>query len=168
VPDIQGVTIPAGTAEWAGQHRKLYLDSGGEQGHVMDITGAGGFPFATHCLIRYVGRKSGRTMINGLCYGSIGGEVVICASKGGAPDNPQWYGNILASPTVDFQIATQAFRATWREPDGAEREKVWAFMVDCFPFYATYQARTPRVIPLLMMKSTEAIPIFSEADLSDA
>jgi deazaflavin-dependent oxidoreductase (nitroreductase family) len=167
VPEVQGVTIPAGTAEWAGQHRKLYLDSGGTQGHIMDITGAGGFPFATHCLIRYTGRKSGRTMINGLCYGSIGGEVVLCASKGGAPDNPQWYNNIVASETVDFQIATQAYRATWREPEGVEREKIWAFMVDCFPFYATYQARSSRIIPLLMLKSTEEIPLFSEADLSD-
>ncbi len=166
MPEYQGVTIPAGTAAWAGQHRQLYLDSGGTQGHIMDITGAGGFAFATHCLIRYIGRKSGRTMINGLCYGSIGGEVVICASKGGALDNPQWYNNILASPSVDFQIATQAFCATWREPEGAERDKIWAFMVDCFPFYAVYQARTTRIIPLVMMQSVAAIPVFSEADLA--
>jgi hypothetical protein len=46
------------------------------------------------------------------------------------------YHNILASATIDFQIATQAFRARWREPTGTERNKVWAFMVDCYPFYA--------------------------------
>jgi deazaflavin-dependent oxidoreductase (nitroreductase family) len=166
VSEIPDVTRPAGTAEWAKEHRRLYLGSGGTRGHIMDITGAGGHPFGTHCLIRYKGRKSGRTMINALCYGAIGGEVVICASKGGADDSPQWYNNILASETVDVQIATQAYCASWREPAGAEREKVWAFMVDCFPFYATYQTRTTRIIPLVMLKTIAPLPVFSEADLT--
>jgi deazaflavin-dependent oxidoreductase (nitroreductase family) len=167
VSEIPQITRPAGTAEWAKEHRKLYLCSGGTQGHIMDITGAGGYWFGTHCLIRNKGRKSGRTMINALCYGDIGGEVVICASKGGADDSPQWYHNILASQTVDFQIATQAFRASWREPKGAERERIWAFMADCFPFYAVYQTRTTRIIPLVMMKAIEPLPVFSEDDLTD-
>ena len=162
------ITRPAGTTEWVKEHRKLYLRSGGVQGHIMDITGAGGYPFGTHCMIRYKGRKSGRTLINALCYGAIGGEVVICASKGGADLPPQWYHNILASETIDYQIATQAFRATWREPQGAERNKVWAYMVDCFPFYAEYQTRTARMIQLVMMKGIEAIPIFREEDVSGA
>jgi deazaflavin-dependent oxidoreductase (nitroreductase family) len=91
--------------------------------------------------------------------------VVICASKGGADESPQWYHNVRAAETVDFQIATQAFRATCREPEGAEREKVWAFMVDCFPFYGVYQTLTARMIPLMLMKAVESIPVFSEADL---
>jgi len=168
VSEIPDVTRPAGTFEWVKEHRRLYLRSGGTRGHIMDITGAGGRPFGTHCLIRYEGRKSGRTMINALCYGAIGGEVVICASKGGADDSPQWYSNVLASETVDFQIATQAYRAIWREPAGAEREKVWAFMVDGYPFYATYQTRTARIIPLLMMQPIEPLAVFSEADLTAA
>jgi len=165
VTELPGVTGPAGTFAWVKEHRRLYLRSGGAQGHIMDITGAGGFAFGTHCLIRYKGRKSGRTMINALCDGDIGGEVVICASKGGADQPPQWYHNIRANETVHYQIATQAFHATWREPDGLERDKVWAFMVDCFPFYAEYQTRTERLIQLVMMKAVEAVPAFSESDL---
>src|SRR3546814_15779418 len=91
---------------------------------IMDITAVGGRAFATHCLIKYRGRKSGKTFITPLCYADIGGEVVICGSKGGADHHPEWYLNIVASPEIEFQIATQAFRATWREPVGAEREKV--------------------------------------------
>ena len=159
---IPRITRPAGTIEWVEEHRKLYLLTGGAQGHIMDITGAGGYSFGTHCLIRYRGRKSGRTMINALCYGHLGGEVVSCASKGGANDHPQWYYNILASQIVDFQVGTQAFSGSWREPTGAEREKVWAFMVDCYPFYAVYQTRTTRIIPLVMMKAREPLPVFSE------
>ena len=49
----------------------------------------------------------------------------------------------------------------WKPP---EREKIWAFMVDCYPFYANYQASTSRVIPLVMLKAKEAIPVFKESD----
>src|SRR3546814_18572044 len=115
---------------------------------IMDITAVGGRAFATHCLIKYRGRKSGKTFITPLCYADIGGEVVICGSKGGADHHPEWYLNIVASPEIEFQIATQAFRATWREPVGAEREKVWSFFIDCHPFYANYQASTASVLPL--------------------
>ena len=150
--------------DWMTQHREMYLRSGGAEGHIMDITAVGGHSFATHCLIRYVGRKSGKVYITPLCYGDIGGEVVIVASKGGADEHPAWYLNIRDSETVDFQIATQSFRASWREPQGAEREKVWAFMADSFPFYTQYQGGTDRIIPLVMMKPIEAIPVFRESD----
>src|SRR5262249_8288951 len=136
------------------------------QGHIMDVTAVGGHAFATHCLLKYKGRKSGKVFMTPLCYADIGGEVVICASKGGADMHPAWYLNLVDSKTVEFQIATQAFRGTWREPQGAEREKIWNFMVDCFPFYANYQASTERVIPLVMMKGIESIPVFEESELS--
>ncbi|MBF7012221.1 nitroreductase/quinone reductase family protein [Novosphingobium resinovorum] len=150
--------------DWVVEHRDMYLSSGGAQGHIMDITPVGGRSFATHCLVKYVGRKSGKVFITPLCYADIGGEVVICASKGGADHHPAWYLNIREAETVDFQIATQAFRATWREPEGAERDKVWAFVTDCHPFYATYQQSTDRVIPLVMLKAIEPVPVFKAED----
>lgn len=162
--DASSAEISKVRRDWAAEHREMYLRSGGAQGHIMDITVVGGHAFATHCLIKYKGRKSGKTFITGLCYGNIGGEVVLCASKGGADTHPDWYLNLTASKEVEFQVATQAFRGTWREPVGAEREKVWAFMVDNFPFYANYQASTQRQIPLVMMKAVESIPVFKESD----
>ena len=156
--------ISAVRRDWVAEHRELYLKSGGTQGHIMDITAVGGHAFATHCLIRYRGRKSGKTFITGLCYVDIGGEVVICASKGGADHHPAWYLNIVDSDQIEFQIATQAYRASWREPEGKEREKVWNALVDNFPFYANYQAATSRRIPLVMMKPVEAIPVFKASD----
>lgn len=164
--NLPEITRPAGTFEWVKEHRRLYLRSGGRQGHIMDLTGAGGHRFGTHCLIRYTGRKSGRTMIQGLSYADIGGEIAICASKGGADHSPQWYHNIRAAPSVDVQIATQAFTATWREPVGGERERVWRFMVDCYPFYGVYQTRTTRVLPLVMLQPVTPIAVFSEDDIA--
>lgn len=146
------------------EHREQYLRSGGARGHIMDIVAVGGHPFTTHCLIRYTGRKSGKVFITPLIYGDIGGEVVIVASKGGADQHPAWYLNIRDSAEVEFQIATEAFRGTWREPQGNERDKVWAFMVEVFPSYAAYQASTERHIPLVMMKAVDSIPVFQESD----
>ena len=146
-------------------HRKTYLRSGGVEGHILDNTSVGGRSLGTHCLIKYRGRKSGKVYITALSYADIGGEVLICGSKGGADHHPDWYLNIVASKEIAFQIATQAFRATWREPHGAEREKAWAFMQDCFPFYTAYQTTTARILPLVMLKPIEPIPVFTEADL---
>lgn len=136
---------------WKDEHLNAYLRSGGAEGHIMDLTDIGGHKFSTNLLIKYVGRKSGKTMITPLIYGDIGGEVVIVASKGGADQHPAWYLNLKESKELSLQIATQAYRATWREPQGAERTKVWDFMVGVFPPYKTYQASTTREIPLVMM-----------------
>jgi deazaflavin-dependent oxidoreductase (nitroreductase family) len=162
--DSSSAAIRDARRDWVTEHREMYLRSGGAEGHIMDVTAVGGLPFATHCLIKYRGRRSGKTFITPLCYGDIGGEVVICASKGGADHHPDWYLNLRESTEIEFQIATQAFRGTWREPEGPERAKIWSFMVECFPFYADYQASTARHIPLVMMKATESIPVFRESD----
>ena len=162
--DESAAAISAVRRDWVGEHRLMYLRSGGAEGHIMDITAVGGRAFATHCMIKYYGRKSGKTFITPLCYADIGGEVVICASKGGADHHPEWYLNLIERPEIEFQIATQAFRGTWREPSGAEREKVWSFFIDCHPFYANYQQSTSRILPLVMFKPLEAIAAFKESD----
>ncbi|MFT4027991.1 MAG: nitroreductase/quinone reductase family protein [Novosphingobium sp.] len=156
--------LAEGRKDWIAEHREMYLSSGGAQGHIMDITAVGGKSFATHCMIKYVGRKSGKVFITPLCYGDIGGEVVIVASKGGADKNPEWFNNIVAAETVDFQVATEAFRGTWRVPEGEEHDRIYAFMTENFPFYADYQASTERKIPLLMITAVERIPVFKEED----
>ena len=149
---------------WLEQHRHDYLSSGGTKGHLIDLSANGGRPFASHLLLHYIGRKSGKRYINPLLYGIAGGEVVIVASKAGADQHPAWYLNMVARPEVRFQIGTQAFRGTWREPQGAERETLWTFMVGNHPAYADYQASTKRRIPIVLLKAVEEIAVFREAD----
>jgi deazaflavin-dependent oxidoreductase (nitroreductase family) len=146
---------------WKDDHLGMYLDSGGAEGHIVDVSDIGGHKFTTTLLLKLVGRKSGTTRINPLIYGDIGGEVVIVASKGGADQHPAWYLNITGSREISFQIATQAFRGAWREPEGTERARVWDFMVGIFPPYKGYQASTSRQIPLVMLSAQEPIDIFT-------
>ena len=162
--DADSAAIRVTRKDWVSEHREMYLQSGGAEGHIMDITAVGAYALGTHCMVKYSGRKSGKVFITALCYSVVAGEVVICASKGGADTHPEWYLNLVASPQVEFQVGTQAWRGTWREPQGAERDKVWAVMVDNFPFYANYQKSTTRVLPLVMMQLVEAIPVFKESD----
>ncbi len=152
---------PAAPKNWQTEHRRTYLTSGGAQGHIMDLGAVGGYPFTTHCLIRYKGRKSGKTRITPLIYGDYGGEIVIVASKGGADQHPHWYCNLIEEPVLDVQIATQAFRVSWRVPTGDERSKVWSYMAGVFPPYDKYQQATAREIPLVMIKTLEPIDVFT-------
>ena len=160
--DATMAEIAKARRNWKEDHLGVYLRSGGAEGHIVDVSDIGGHKFTTTLLLRVVGRKSGKTRINPLIYGDTGGEAVIVASKGGADHHPAWYLNIKDSKELCFQIATQAFRGTWREPQGAERAEVWEFMVGIFPPYRQYQASTRREIPLVMLRAVEPIDRFKE------
>jgi len=148
--------------DFIGEHRKSYIESGGTEGHILDLTDIGGRRFTTHLLLETKGRKTGAKRLTPLIYADIGGEVVIVASKGGADVHPAWYLNLAESKDCRFQIGTQAFSGTWRSPEGAERDAVWAFMEGIYPPYTAYKKGTARDIPLVMMTAIDPIDVFKE------
>lgn len=160
-PTEDMIAIERDMLDWRNDHEARYVASGGADGHILDMSLAGGYPLTTTLLLRTTGAKSGLPRLSPLIYGDIGGEVVIVGSKGGAPTHPFWVSNIRAGGEVAFQIATQAFRASWREPEGAERKHIWDFMVEVYPPYADYQAKTDRQIPLFLFRPVEVIPVFT-------
>lgn len=149
--------IERATLEFVARHRDSYIASGGREGHILDYRHLGGHRFTTTLLLETIGRKSGERRITPLIYGDTGGEVVIVASKGGADVHPAWYLNLKAGGEVRFQIGGQAFAAAWREPAGAEREGIWAFMADLYPPYRDYQAATSRQIPVVCLAPGEEV-----------
>jgi deazaflavin-dependent oxidoreductase (nitroreductase family) len=159
--DADAAAIRAARGDWATEHLQTYLKSGGAEGHILDLSSVGGHEVTTHCLIKVVGRKSGKVYIKPLIYGNVGGEIVIVASKGGADEHPEWYHNIRASDTIGLQIATQAFEATWREPEYEERHQVWSYMTHLYPPYLGYQLSTTRHIPVVMIKAVRPVDVFT-------
>ncbi len=159
--DADAAAIRATRGDWISEHLETYLTSGGTRGHILDLSEVGGRALTTHCLIKCVGRKSAKVYVRPLIYGNVGGEIVIVASKGGADTNPEWYLNILESKTIGVQIATEAFEATWREPEGEERHRVWEYMAHLYPPYLSYQRSTSRQIPLVMLAVVRPIDVFS-------
>jgi deazaflavin-dependent oxidoreductase (nitroreductase family) len=97
------------------------------------------------------GAKSGAVRKIALMRVEHGGSYALVASKGGAPDNPDWYHNLLANPTeVLVQDGPAPFRVTVREVDGAEYDEWWSRSAAVFPQYETYRAKTDRRIPVLV------------------
>ena len=80
------------------------------------------------------------------------GEYVAVASKGGAPEHPQWFHNLLAHPDIEIQDDREAWPARVRLIGGEERAQWWERAVAAYPSYADYQAKTEREIPLFLIE----------------
>ncbi len=144
-------------------HLALYLDSGGADGHIMDMSHVGVPGLLPTLLLKTRGRRSGADRIVPLIYGVHGLHWVVIGSRGGTPDHPFWYLNLQGQREVEFQVATQCFRGTWREAEGDERQGVWDYMAHLFPPYRDYEQATrgQRRIPVIMLRPRERIATFS-------
>jgi deazaflavin-dependent oxidoreductase (nitroreductase family) len=80
------------------------------------------------------------------------GSYAAVASKGGAPENPLWYRNLLANPDVEVQDGTRHVVMRAREISGAERETWWQRAVAAYPDYADYATKTDRLIPVFVLE----------------
>jgi deazaflavin-dependent oxidoreductase (nitroreductase family) len=86
-----------------------------------------------------------------LIYGRDGNDYVIVASKGGAPENPGWYENLLAHPDVEIQVWDKVIPVTARTGTAADKKRVWPTMTAQWPDYDGYQAKTKRDIPVVIL-----------------
>jgi deazaflavin-dependent oxidoreductase (nitroreductase family) len=97
------------------------------------------------------GRRTGEPRRNCLIYGTSGDDFVVVASKGGADEDPAWFKNLQADPSVGVQVGTRRFTARARVASSAEREALWAQMARIFPLYDEYAQKTDRVIPIVLL-----------------
>jgi proline iminopeptidase len=87
-----------------------------------------------------------------LIYGKTDKGYVVVASKGGAPQHPGWYLNLVAHPEVEVQVVAERFRAKARTATGEERVELWKKMALIYPPYNAYQAKTDREIPVVVLE----------------
>jgi deazaflavin-dependent oxidoreductase (nitroreductase family) len=138
--------------EWMVKHTNLYLASGGKEGHMYKVNvPERGEITAPALLLTTTGRKSGDKFIFPLFYGTEGDSYIIVASKGGAPEHPGWYRNILANPDVEVQVATKKLKARARTATGDERARLWTKALQFWPPYADYALKTDREIPVVVL-----------------
>jgi deazaflavin-dependent oxidoreductase (nitroreductase family) len=124
-------------------HVKAYRETDGEQGYLWN-----GAPIL---LLTTTGRKSGEQRTSALIFGRDGDDLLLVASKGGAPDHPLWYLNLDANPEVEVQVKGEVFAATAHDAAGDEKTRLWSVMTDIWPNYDAYQERTDREIPLVVL-----------------
>ena len=130
-------------------HAMLYRASGGRIGQRLP-----GLP--QMLLLDHVGAKSGTRRTSPLLYASDGENLVIVASKGGHPKNPAWYHNLLAHPDTTVQVGGEHRDVHARVADDPERGQLWPLVVSVYPTYDSYQSRTDRQIPLVVLEPRRA------------
>ena len=101
------------------------------------------------------GRKTGALRKVPLMRVEHDGVYAAVASKGGAPDHPVWYRNLLAHARITLQDGTRSWTAVAREVSGEERERWWERCVAAYPPYARYQEKTDRLIPVFVLEPEE-------------
>ena len=138
---------------WMREHAERYLASGGRDGHLYRISLPGRPEMEVpSLLLTTTGRRSGERLIVPLFYGKAGEGWFVVASKGGAPDHPGWYKNILANPEVEVQVGTERVKARARTAAGEERARLWRQALEFWPPYADYQQKTEREIPVVVLE----------------
>jgi F420H(2)-dependent quinone reductase len=103
-------------------------------------------------LLDNVGARSGRRRTTPLGYIRDGESWVVIASKGGHPRNPSWFHNLMAHPDTTIQVGAERRAVHARLAGAAERARLWPQAVAAYAGYATYQQRTKREIPLVILE----------------
>ncbi|MGI8949887.1 MAG: nitroreductase family deazaflavin-dependent oxidoreductase [Ornithinimicrobium sp.] len=125
------------------------IDATGDTGAV-DI---GGRPVVVFTMR---GRRSGKLRRVPLMRVEHDGAYAAVASKGGAPEHPEWYHNLIADPWVRVHDGTtQLDDMRARVAEGSEREQWWERSVAAFPQYADYQRGTQRQIPVFLVEPAQ-------------
>jgi deazaflavin-dependent oxidoreductase (nitroreductase family) len=103
-------------------------------------------------LLTTIGARSGQPRTNPIAYSTDGDRIIILASKGGAPTNPDWYYNLLANPVVTVELGTERFQARATIATGEERERLFAHHAELMPGFAEYRQKTTRQIPVIILE----------------
>lgn len=103
-------------------------------------------------LLHVTGAKSGKEYVKPLVYTKDGENFVVIASKGGAPEHPAWYYNLVAHPETTVEVGTETFKVRAREAIDEERDKLYAAQAEKYPNFSEYAAKTDRVIPVFVLE----------------
>ncbi|MEM7271753.1 MAG: nitroreductase family deazaflavin-dependent oxidoreductase [Actinomycetota bacterium] len=141
---IEGEYVPS-KWDWVADQISTYEASGGTEANTLRDTG---IPII---IVTMRGHRSGKVRKIALMRVEHDGRYALVASKGGAPEHPGWYHNIVADPSVWVQDGPEPFQTTARLVTGDERAAWWDRSVAVFGNYAEYQEKAPhREIPVFV------------------
>jgi deazaflavin-dependent oxidoreductase (nitroreductase family) len=126
------------------EHVRVYRETDGERGYHWRGT--------TILLLTTKGRSSGEPRTTPLIHRTDDERWIVVASKGGAPEHPGWYENLLASPQAMIQVKDDQVPVRASTAEGDERERLWSLMTEVWPAYDEYQTKTDRQIPVVVLE----------------
>ena len=112
----------------------------------------GGFAGAPLLLLITTGAKSRQLRTNPVMYLADGDRLLVFASKGGAPTNPDWYHNLVANPKATVEVGTDRYDVEATVLTGAERDQAFARQAKLYPGFAEYETKTTRTIPVVALE----------------
>lgn len=124
-------------------HVQRYRETGGEVGYLWNGV--------TILLLTTTGRRSGEPRTSALIFAEDGDNFLVVASKGGAPNHPNWYLNLQANPQAQVQVKDRVVNVVARTADESEKERLWSIVTAHWPNYDVYQERTNRPIPVVVL-----------------
>lgn len=111
----------------------------------------GPFKGAPMLLLTTTGAKSGMERTNPMMYLPDGDRYLVFASYAGRDENPAWYHNLVANPTVTVEVGNDRFAATAQVLQRSERDKFYAQQTALYPGFADYEKKTSRIIPVVAL-----------------
>jgi deazaflavin-dependent oxidoreductase (nitroreductase family) len=111
----------------------------------------GYFAGAPMILIHHLGARSGKERVNPLVYLPDGNDLIIAATKGGSPTNPDWYYNLKKHPRIVVEVGTETFPVEVVEVTGQERDQLWGRLIELRPGFAEYETKTDRIFPMFRL-----------------
>lgn len=131
--------------------RQLLVDEIREHGHAV----TGSYVGRQALVLTTTGARSGVERSTPLAYSTDGDRFIVAASKGGAPEHPSWFHNLLANPVATVEVDRRTVRVRASVAEGATYERLWARHVAIHPAIGEYRGRTARVIPVVILEPIE-------------
>lgn len=128
-------------------HAALFRASGGRIGGRMV-----GSPVL---LLNTKGRKTGRPRTTPLLYLEDGGAYAVVASNGGTAGHPAWLLNLRARPEASVEVGGRTVPVRAEEAEGTRKQRLWGRLVGMYPPYESYQRKTDREIPVLLLRPSD-------------
>jgi deazaflavin-dependent oxidoreductase (nitroreductase family) len=97
------------------------------------------------------GRKTGQARTVELLYLRDGPRYVVTASNAGRARNPGWYFNVQSNPQVTLHVHGRDVPALAQVATPEQRTVLWARLIEIAPFYAGYERRVTREIPMALL-----------------
>ena len=125
-------------------------------GGAVDVALGGFFVGKPVLILHSTGAKTGKQRLNPLVYATHDERYVVAATKGGAPNHPDWFFNVRANPEVTVEVGTERFpaKATLIE-DGPVRDELYAKLVAIMGQFAEYETKTDRRIPVVVLERAD-------------
>ena len=104
-------------------------------------------------LLTTTGRKTGQSRTVPVMYiEDAGGHPVVSASAAGAPEDPAWFKNLVSNPEVTYEIPGKKVTAKAFVAPREQRDQLWKELTTRFPNFLSYEKKTTRVIPMVVLQ----------------